>query len=310
MITTQVNPSWLEPSAYVDFLNSGFPGQWDRASFDFYVRRAFSGQPSDIGIRAEGERILAGVSYCYRELRVGDHPPIKVCVMSAGTTRREARGQGHYVELLHTGVQLCRLKGCAALMGFVTRDNASGRGLKRLGAHAIPSFYLVSGARRLAARRALPDRVRSVNPGDALAWRGNVGLGRTNKARSDVHFHYADPQDWLAQFVRRPRSVRAIRVAHDSLALLETVGATDRLQWLGCPHEKAVDTIGVLAAASAAQQRRFFMYTLDPLLARAANRVGLATRPGFVMLLPIDSSRVDWGAVAQSAWHVQSGDRI
>jgi hypothetical protein len=54
----------------------------------------------------------------------------------------------------------------------------------------------------------------------------------------------------------------------------------------------------------------FFMYTLDPLLAAAAVRLGLSIRAGLLMLLPIDSHRTDWRSLAGAEWCLHSGDRL
>jgi len=304
MITTQLNPDWLDSATYLEFLNAGFPGQWDRASLEFYTGRSFLGRSTDIGVRVDGRRILAGVSYCYRQIRHGKNDPIDVCVMSAGTTLRSERGRGHYRQLLETGVELSRAKSYSAILGFVTRENGSARGLQRLGAYSIPSFYIVSGVRRPARRRRLPEASPVIRAAKEVR-------NRPQALHADeVHFHYPSEHDWLQQFMVRPHPIRALRVAHDATAIVETVGSTDRLQWLGCPREKAIASLAMLAAASTVAQRRFFMYTLDPLLAGAAARLGLCIRAGLLMMLPIDRERADWHALAAADWCVHSGDRL
>jgi len=302
MITTQLNPGWLDPTVYIEFLNGGFPGQWDGASLEFYAGRSFLGRSTDIGVRSEGGRVLAGVSYVYRQIRWGAGEPLDVCVMSAGTTLPSERGRGHYRELLHTGVELCRAKSYSAILGFVTRENGSGRGLSRLGAYSIPSFYIVSGNRPAGRRRQLP--LPAARVADLLRSR------KLMHPRTEVHFHYSNSREWLAQFIQRPHLVRAVRLAHDTTAILESVGGTDRLQWLGAPRDKAIASLSLLAAASTAARRKFFMYTLDPLLAAAAVRLGLSIRAGLLMLLPIDAHRTDWRRLAAADWCLHSGDRL
>lgn len=108
----------------------------------------------------------------------------------------------------------------------------------------------------------------------------------------------------------RPHPVRTIRLAHDSLALVESVRETDRLQWLACPDEKSAASVATLAAASAAAGRKFFMYTLDPREAAAARRVGLRIRGGYLMLLPTGQSIEGWDRLTNAVWRVQSGDRV
>lgn len=299
-----MNPVWADAAAYIELLNLGFPGQWNRAAFEWYLRREFAGQRTDIAVRTDQFRIVSVAAYCYRQVREPSGRCVKVCVMAAGATLPSERGRGHYSALLQTGLELCREHACAALLGFTTRQNASARGLMRLGAYAIPSFYIVSDPRIALRRDAGPRPLRPLRAVEH-AWQESY-RGRSG----EVQFHYAARRDWLEQFVQRPNPVSAWRVSHDSTALIETVGSTDRLQWLGCPRRKAVASIAALASASAAAHRNFFMYTVDPLLAAAAGRLGLAIRGGFVLVLPIDRTKAALGELLTAPWGLQSGDRM
>jgi hypothetical protein len=68
--------------------------------------------------------------------------------------------------------------------------------------------------------------------------------------------------------------------------------------------------IARLAAASAAARRQFFLYTLDPLIAAAARRIGLRMRPGYLMLWPTGYRPEAWSRLVNASWNVQSGDRL
>jgi hypothetical protein len=304
VIDTQINPEWMDTPAYVELLNRGFPGQWNRASIEWHLRRRFLGRPPDIALRSENRRVVAVASYSYRQITDPRGNCINVCVMAAGATLPAERRRGHYSALLQTGLELCRERSCAALLGFTTRANASARGLMRLGAHSIPSFYIVSGTRRLESRILRSPMPRLARLTDA-AWKQ-----RDRELRGHVRFHYVDQRDWLSQFIHRPNPVSAWRVSHDAIALVEAVGATDRLQWLGCPDRKAVASIAALASASASARRNFFMYTLDPALAASAKRLGLAVRHGFLMMLPADLGSGSLDELATASWRLQSGDRM
>lgn len=301
MSITELNPVWLDAAGYVTFLNRSFPGRWDRAAYDWYIAREFSGVSSDIFVRAENRRILSGMAMGYRQIRLGEGRPIDVGVVSAAATLPCERGRGHYSALLQAAIERAREKGYVALLGFVTHDNSSGRGLVRIGARAIPSFYIVSG--RQPCRTARKARVARISPTE-LSDRALGSVG------SQARFHYGYRRDWMRQFIHRPHPVRALHVAHDSVALVESVGHTDRLQWLACPREKAPASVAAVAAASAATGRRFFTYTLDPLHAAAAQRLGLQIRRGFMMLLPVEPSSAAWRELAGAAWQVHSGDRL
>lgn len=304
--STLVSPPWLDPASHIALLNLGFPGQWDRRTYDWYLRRGFRGICGDILVRAEGTRVVAGMAMGHRQIRIGGGKIVDVHVISAGVTLRAEQGRGHYAALLQMAVERAREQRSAALVGFVTSDNGSGRGLQRLGARAIPSFYVFSGdpPRLRSAVRTL--HTRRIGPDEERVAREQAPASHSCAA----HFHYAREQDWRDQFVRRPNAVSAVRTGHDSLALVESVGSTDRLQWLACPDGKSARAIAALAAHSAALQRRFFFYTLDPLQAAAAQRAGLRVRKGYLMVQPTGGSPEGWEALAHARWSVQSGDRL
>lgn len=337
VITTHLNPSWLDPDSYISLLNRSFAERWDRRAYEFYVARSFNGVKGDIVVQAEGSRILAAVSLCYRQVILEGGSVLDVCVAGAGATLPGERRHGHYRRLLQAALERCRQRSSVALLGFVSRGNSSGRGLTRIGARAIPSFYITSTHLPLI-RDQVPSRSRAskavevVHSKDCLALilatRARQQIRACNPAGGDkAYFHYEHIDDWVRQFMHRPNAVRAIRMAHDSVALVETVGptsrpagapyararqrSTDRLQWLACPRGRIIENIATLASASAAVGRHFFMYTLDPLQAQAAKRVGLKVRGGYLMVLPTGAARAsDSELVARASWQLQSGDRL
>lgn len=303
--TVHLSPKWLDPTTYIAFLNRVFPGQWNRRSYDWYLRRPFNGAESDILVRADGMRIVAGMGMSHRQIRVGADRIVNVHVISAAATLHDEQGQGHYRALLQAAIERAREKRSAAVLGFVTSDNASGRGLMRLGSRAIPSFYAFSGdSPRVGpiARPVCPEPPELAGMAQELA--------RRTAGDASAHFHYARDEDLRHQLIQRPHPVRALRAAHDSLAVVESVGSTDRLQWLACPHGKFSRTIAALVAQSVAASRRFFLYTLNPLYAAAARRVGLRVRNGYLMVQPSGCCPRDWEALATADWSVQSGDRL
>jgi hypothetical protein len=318
-LTTQVDPAWLDADSYVAFLNRVFPGQWNRAAYEWYVARPFNYRKSHTLVRVNGTAIVSGMALCYRQVKVGQGPPIQISVISAAGTLPSERRQGHYATLLSSALEHCGDSGSVAALGFVTRQNASGRGLARLGAEAIPSFYITSASRRSGLQQVLrvnrSTTIRSagteVNISEAFAMRAQQQCERRGPENSPVaHFHYENTDDWKRQFIHRPRAVRALRLGHDSMALTETVGETDRLQWLCCPGEKVTRYIADLARTSAVRGRGFFMYTLSACEAAAARRAGLRIREGHLMLLPTGRSAADWERLRRAAWQVESGDRL
>jgi GNAT superfamily N-acetyltransferase len=326
-LSVHVNPEWLDAASYLGLLNRAFPGQWSRAAYDWYIARPFGGVTTDILVLTAGKRLLAGMALCHREAIVGSRDRSGVRVICAAATLPDQRGRGHYGRLLIAAREHCIVQGYVALLAFVTRDNISARGLLNRGAHAIPSFYITSAWRRPwnptppvsprfkpASRLAADGRTRISAAMPALA--GHCGecvdggaFAGASRAR-DARFYYESVDDWRRQFIDRPHDVRSIRLGHDCTALVETVGCTDRLQWLECPHGKASRCVGALAKASAAAGHGFFMYTLDPLLAAAARRARLRTRHGYFMLWATGHRAHEWDALVNASWRLQSGDRV
>jgi len=328
---TEINSSRVDPSRYVAFLNEVFPCQWNRRSYDWYASRSFNDEPCDVLVRLCGQRILSGITLCYVQVRVGTLAPINVSVISAAGTIPTERGAGHYAALLEAAIERSRQRGCTAALAFVTQENASGRGLRRLGAHEIPSFYIVSRkprsgsiASRRGRRMSAAPRLRLAE-GGAADGAGGMGfrLERARRRADDVvgaaglagdctvaRFHYGRSSDWRRQFLLRPHRVRIVRPAAGHFAVIESVGHTDRLQWLSCPPMQCNETLVALASASSAAGRNFFMYTLDPQHASVAAQARLQVRPGYMMLQPTGYDAVAWRQLTHARWRVQSGDRL
>jgi GNAT superfamily N-acetyltransferase len=308
MTATELNPAWHDPAAYIEFLNSCFPEQWDRATYDWYIGRPFNGRSCDILVRSEGNRILAGLALCYRQLSMPGGELIEVCVLCAGGTVPDARGQGHYPVLLQQALQRCRERRCVAALGFVRSDNASGRGLARFGARAIPSFYISSPAREAPSREcrsALRPTIIQRSSAEALLRHTAAHVPKFPA----IGFNYARAEDWRRQFLERPHPVEAVRLAHDSAALVERVGATDRLQLLNCPEHRLIRVVASLVRASQRASRHFFMYSLNAQHAALARRLGLRIRAGQLLVQDTGFDSKRWTDLVSARWSVQAGDR-
>jgi hypothetical protein len=191
------------------------------------------------------------------------------------------------------------------VLGFVTADNATGRGLRRLGATAVPSAYIASpGVARVPGSMTL--RLCSANGADG--WHAGA---RLSSPPLQAGFHYPDVSAWRSQMVHRPHPVQSLRVGSTCRALIEGVGDTDRLQWLdGDPRER-VAAIRAIAGYAQRRKRHFFMYSTCPDDAAVARRLGLVATPGYMMALAPEVRHEPtvrgWAAMS---WHVQSGDRM
>jgi hypothetical protein len=306
-LTAFVNPPGTEAVAGAAFLARCFASPWTQDMVRWYLQRDFDGESPDRVLLMDGVRVVASCGLAYRRLRTSDGRTHLVGIVVAACTAPGERGRGCYAHLLQAAVERCAQRGCTALLGFVTADNATGRGLLRLGATAVPSLYISS---RGGAWQAMA----SVQPLRASAvlndWLQRAGA-RLRFLGGEAGFHYPDLRAWRSQMLARPHPVEALGVGESGHALIERVGRTDRLQWLDTLPRERTAAVRTLVAAARRHGRHFFMYSTrrdDGVLAR---RLGLAARPGFMMALAPQARHVAtvraWAAMR---WHVQSGDRL
>ncbi|HTY48100.1 MAG TPA: GNAT family N-acetyltransferase [Steroidobacteraceae bacterium] len=302
-----VNPEAADAQAGPGFLTRCFATRWTDVMYRWYLRRSFAGEAPDRLILTEAGRAVAGCGLVYRLLRTPEGAVEPVSVVVAACTLPSARGRGCYARVLQAAIDRSARRGCTALLGFVTADNATGRGLRRLGAATIASAYIASGGRPGPASAA---RLRLEGARASDGWRARAAA----HLRSDplqAGFHYPDASAWRAQMLERPHPVQSLRIGATCRAIVECVGDTDRLQWLdGDPRERLA-AIRAVAAHARRRGRRFFMYSTRPGDVAGARSLGLAVRPGYMMALALrtcDVPRVQ--AWATMSWHVQSGDRM
>lgn len=302
-----VNPAGLDADAGARFLTRCFGAPWTEAMYRWYMQRPFGGEAPDRIMLVDGECVVAGCGLAYRLLRTPDGAAHRVSVVVSAATLPGERGRGCYALVLQSAVARSAVRGCTALLGFVTADNATGRGLRRLGATEIASAYIASrgglGAPGIPTLRVRRAAVTERWPARAAA--------RLSGPPPRAVFHYPDTSAWASQMVDRPHAVESLRVGATCRALIESVGRTDRLQWLDSDPRERLAAIRAIAAHAQHHQRLFFMYSTRRDDAEAARRLGLLTRPGYMMALAPEARHEptvrSWGALA---WDVQSGDRM
>jgi hypothetical protein len=156
----------------------------------------------------DGERLVAGCGLAYRLPRTPDGTVHRVSVVVAACTVLGERGRGCYAHVLQAAVDRSALRGCTALLGFVTADNATGGGLRRLGATGVPSAYIAShDVSRVPGTVTL--RLCSANVADDWPARASA---RLRSPPVGAGFHYPDVSAWRSQMVDRPHPVRSLRV--------------------------------------------------------------------------------------------------
>lgn len=306
-LSVRVNPEGLTASAGIEFLAECFGSRWSEAAWGWHLERAFAGESPDHVLLFDGERLVAGCGLVYRLLVTPDGALHRVGVIVTAATTPEQRGRGHYARVLRAAAERGAGRGCAALLGFVTADNASGRGLLRLGASAIASAYIATRAR---SPPPLAGTLRHCAAPVTDRWPARAAARRRDAPR-EAGFHYPDVASWRAQMVQRPYPVESLRVGATGRALVEAVGDTDRLLWLDGEERERVAAIRALAGRALRRGRHFFMYSTRAGDAAAARRLGLRMRCGYLLALALGSAHETmvrgWAALP---WHVQSGDRM
>lgn len=303
-----VNPRDLEAEIGVDFLARCFGESWSRAAYQWYLQRVFHGEAPDRLVLVEGKRVVAAVGIVYRQVRTPDGVIHRVAIGVAGCTAPAERGRGHFSRLWSGAIEHCAARGCTAVLGFVTTDNATYRELRRVGAAAIPSSYIISDdALREPAAAVLG--VAAVAPDK---WRDYADAALQSACSTAVAgFHYPDADAWRSQFVDRPYPVELLRMGDTSRAIIERVDDTDRLQWLDGDQQEQGAAIAAMVLRARRARRRFFMYSTAAVPAATLQDCGLGARPGSMMALP---TRTEHEPIVRSwstlPWVVHSGDRM
>jgi hypothetical protein len=305
-LKVRVNPEGIDADLGARFLAHCFGTRWTPAMYRWYLERPFGGESSDRLAVLDGARVVASCGLAYRQLRTADSVVHQVGVLVAACTAPGERGRGCFARVVRAAVDRSAERGCTAVLGFVTAENASGRVLERSGATRVASAYLVSHARRPAGPGTLRLRVARVTQGWPVR-----AAGRLDGPPPRAGFLYQDTNSWRAQMLERPHPVRALRVGTTCRALVEQVGDTHRLQWLDGEPRERLAAIRALAAHAHLRCERFFMYSTHPGDVAAAGRLGLIARPGYLMALAAEPRHEPtvrtWAGMC---WDVQSGDRM
>ena len=195
-----VNPQGMNAEIGVGFLARCFGTRWTEAMYRWYLQRPFGGESPDRLILMDGERVVASCGLAYRLLRTPDGALHRVGIVVAACTLPGERGRGCYARVLQAAVERSAARACTAVLGFVTADNPTGRGLRRLGATEVPSVYIAShGLARVPGAATLRlGSAKAVNGWPAHA------CARPLNPPVPAGFHYPDAGAWASQMVDRP----------------------------------------------------------------------------------------------------------
>lgn len=299
MPSVAVNPG-LQGDTYLRCLNSCFPNQWNAARMSWFMERPFGGRkPDTIAVDVDGQ-MVAGIGLNYRQLALPGGRLVDVVILTAAWALPNHQGRGHFQRLVRAAAARATEGGCAAMLSFVTADNASCILLRRMGAFEIPTRYLSATANAQQLEAGKPLAARQV---ETPRWQP--------AGRDAIHVHYRNRDDWRAQLVDRPDPTSAWRIA-DTTIILERVGDTDRLQYVSDP-DVGEDLVTALAQRATRNGRHFFHFTTNLALAEKAERNGLQARPGNIMVNVLDEAhaREELATMLKTApWHIDPGDRM
>jgi GNAT superfamily N-acetyltransferase len=303
MITLELNAAGVD-DAYLQGLATCFPGAWNEASFHWYFKRTFRSRRPDTLIARDGERVVGGLGINYRRVRSTDGSVRDIGVLTAAWTLPNYQGRGCFRRLVEAAAEVAPTNGCEALLSFVVARSASAVRLRRIGAAEVPTRYLFLAPGDPLLRPATLPAVRALRP---------EALTELPRAGAPPAFHYDSLEEWTAQFVDRPDPTTLFEV-DAGLAVLEHVGATDRLQFLSAPAQSESAALLAMASRAHAAGRHFFFFTTDENLAERAAEFGLQQTEGAIMILELPNGRVSGLSAAppwtSSRWHVQPGDRM
>jgi len=278
-----------------------FPGAWDEASYEWYLKRPFQARRPDMITARDGTQVVGGLGINYRRLRATDgfHD---VGVLTAAWTLPKHQGRGYFRRMVEAAMEICTANGCDAVLSFVVARSASELGLRRIGAAGVPTRYMFLAP---DDRLRPPARLPAVRP-----WRAE-GIAQRRHRDSQIAFHYATAEEWTTQFIDRPNRTTMLEV-DSGVAVLEQVGTTDRLQFLHAPTGLDTDAHIAMASRAHAAGRHFFSFTTDVGLAERVVAHGLRQAEGAIMILDLpQDDRAPTAAASWSArWHVQPGDRM
>jgi GNAT superfamily N-acetyltransferase len=280
-----------------------FPGAWDEPTYRWFLKRPFRSREPDAISAHRDLRVVGGVGINYRQVRSPDGAMHDVGVLTAAWTLPKYQGRGCFRRLVDAAIRVAGDGGCEALLSFVVQRSASALGLRRIGAASVPTRYLT-----------LEPTAEFVPPAQLPTVRALLAEGLADVPSCDpgISFHYASADEWTAQFVDRPNRTTLYSI-DGAFAVVEHVGATDRLQMLHASPSLQAPALVAMAARAHAAGRQFFYFTTDEKLADRAVALGLRQTPGAIMLLDLrrDTRALDGAASwTTAAWRVQPGDRM
>jgi hypothetical protein len=289
-------------ATYLEGLNASF-GRWGGMErYRWAFERAAGGPAADLMMLREGGELLAGSAVTYRRARVPGAGERLVGIMTGSWTLPPARGRGCFTRVIEESLTLCRDRGAALLLAFVTEDNASRRRLEAAGSVMIPTEYWI------AEQWTVP-----ADPGDAVTL--EVASPDAGELRGlhevlpgeGIRITYPDAAAYAGQFLERPESVEVLTGPHGT-AIMERAAGADRILALYGEDGARARLLRALAARTWRDGQTLVGFTTGGAPAEAYRALGLVPRAGYLTALPADALLDD--AWSRSGASLENGDRM
>lgn len=301
MIEVDRNPVGAE-ATYVEHLNASF-GRWgDMDRYRWAFERAAGAPAADLMILREGATVLAGSAVTYRRARVPGADERLVGIMTGSWTLPPARGRGCFTRVIEESLALCRERGAALLLAFVTEDNASRRRLEAAGCVMFPTEYWIAETGTLPTRASDAESL-APKPADAeQLWRLHE-----DRPGEGLGFTYPDAASYAGQFLERPEPVEVLAGPRGT-AIVERAAGAERVLALYAEDDAREELVRALAAHAWSGGRTLVGFTTGGAPAEAYRAAGFSPRAGFLTALPADPAL--GGAWSRSGVSLENGDRM
>ena len=277
--------------AYLEGLNTCFPGWGGQEMFDWCFRRTVGGPAADLlGVEERG-RLVAGSAIVYRRaIRRNTAPPQLIAIMSGSWTLPEARGQGLFKAMIQASRGRAAERGCAILIAFAHDANPSARALAGQGAVVAPAAYLAHPGSlvRNVVEPAQAQAIESLFAGRAFP----AGISRIS--------YQGD--EWSSQLLHRPRPVETVRLSTGEVAICERGAGAVRILDVSRTDPQS---FAAAAAEMTGLGAPLVAYTTEEEALPSLAAAGFTSRAGGVYILETGE-----GSASPERWWFANGDRM
>ena len=272
-----INPPGSE-AEHLAALNRSF-GDWgDARRLQWCFARASSPLAADVIFAELNGAILAGVGISYRRLMTPAGRSMLAGILTAAWSFSVARGT--YMRVVSEAARLIAERGGAVMLGFMPQDKSSGHQLLRAGAMAASTAYLWTSGRQQSPPHG---RLRTCLLTDALI--DEIFQRVNRRAGPGLRFVYPTREEFVGQFIDRPRPVDVFTDARDACFIFERMPRA--LNLLAClpaagDTRPAREHLAEAAGLAGEEGRELLAYASNEAALSEAVAAGLAAKPAFM----------------------------